>query len=328
MRITALTALVAMAVAMSFSTARTQSPPPDALSRQKAALDVIRDFADGFCKTVPQSGKSESVEASGDAKANLNGLLKKLTDLGFQGAAKYKEEEWQGPLRDSLATMTKDNQTCRLEIWKDLQSKLLQSSASYVVPKLVQMLQGHITKNGRPYMAIEAIMQNESNRDFFVTKLILGKGFDSDEFMRILGCCLYCMEGKTYVFDLPIGFNSTNLQNENLVGFKDDDEPDLRYSAIYYHSPGCHSPLSYKITADVAFPIKSGGFTSVRLFVPEFNSDARKNLLKNTNNQLKKLASQTTLQPDMQCIEIVLDGDNDTLRSCKGMVKLPRNRTE
>jgi hypothetical protein len=98
-----------------------------ALSRNKAALDIIRDFADGFCKTVPLSGKSEAVEASGEAKANLSALLKKLADMGFQGAAKYTVEEWQGPLRESLTLMTQDNQKCRIEIWKDLQSKLLTS---------------------------------------------------------------------------------------------------------------------------------------------------------------------------------------------------------
>jgi hypothetical protein len=317
MRIMTLT--VAIAAALTCGAASAQSPSGDALSRQKAALDIIRDFADGFCKTVPQSGRSETVEASGNAKAGLSGLLKKLTELGFQGAGKYTEEDWQGPLRDSLAAMTKDNQTCRLEIWKDLQSKLLQSSASYIAPKLVQMLQGYLTKDGHLYMTVEAIIQNESDRDFFATKLILGKGLDFDESMRILSCCLYCMQGKTYVFDSLVGFTSTSAPNEHLVGFKDTDEIGLKYSAIYYHAPGCHSPLSYEIIADVAFPIKKGAFTSVRVVIPtpEFNADTFKNFPKNKDDQLKKLASQTKLEPGAQCLEVVLDGGNDALRSCK-----------
>jgi hypothetical protein len=86
-----------------------ESAPDDPLSRQRAALDVIRKFADDFCKTVPLDGKTESVNSSGQAKAELGSLLKQLVDLGVEGAARYSREEWQGPLRESLESLVRDN---------------------------------------------------------------------------------------------------------------------------------------------------------------------------------------------------------------------------
>ena len=133
MRTAVLATFFAIAATTAPVSGSAQTSSGDPLLRQKAALEVIRDFADSFCKTIPQKGTSGSVELSGDAKANLGGLLKKITDLGFEGAAKYKEDDWQGPLRESLAEMTKNNQTCRLEIWKDLSSKLLD-------PQIVQTI--------------------------------------------------------------------------------------------------------------------------------------------------------------------------------------------
>jgi hypothetical protein len=97
----------------------------DTLDTQKQALDIIADFADRFCKTIPLSGNADNLELSGQAKAELNELLKKIASLGIEGAAKYQKSEYQGVLRKDLASLLKDNSTCRLEVWKDLKDKLL-----------------------------------------------------------------------------------------------------------------------------------------------------------------------------------------------------------
>lgn len=292
------------------------------MTRQKAALDVIQAFADNFCKTVPLAGKSDSVEASVEAKAKLSNLLKKLADLGIEGAAKYRSEEWQGPLRDSLSGILKDNQNCRLEIWKDLQSKLLRTSAAYKKPQLVQLLRSSDGTN----LQLEAIIQNESDRDFLVTRFVVGKGYDFSEYSRILICCLYCMEQKTYSFDRLVSLKTgTGASEEAIVGLKDKDEPKFVYPARYYFQHGCSSPLSYTLDADVAFRVLRGAFTSVRILLPENAKKGEK--AKAHFSQLDRKV--VSLEPNAVCVEFTIKDEVDTLRSCKMLERLPKQpRTE
>lgn len=60
----------------------------DSLDRQKKALQIISDFADHLCSDVPLNGNSQQVQLNGDAKAKLKGIVSKVADLGFEGAAK------------------------------------------------------------------------------------------------------------------------------------------------------------------------------------------------------------------------------------------------
>jgi hypothetical protein len=99
------------------------------LAKQKQALDVINEFALSLCDSVQANGKSEAWEVSGDAKARLNGVVKKVADLGITSAVKYTSSEYQGVLQSDLGKVL-DNQTnCRLAVFKDLKEKLLPGSA-------------------------------------------------------------------------------------------------------------------------------------------------------------------------------------------------------
>ena len=70
---------------------------------QKEALKIISDFADRICLTVKQEGASRGVELSGKAKAELNWLLKRLANLGVEGASQYQSSEYQGVLQEQVA---------------------------------------------------------------------------------------------------------------------------------------------------------------------------------------------------------------------------------
>jgi hypothetical protein len=98
------------------------------LETQARALKVIRETAADICNTIAQEGGSQVVELSGDVKAKLGGAVAKIADLGVQGAGKYKSEEFRGPLHHELAAAIKDNATCRLEVLKLLQEKMLGTS--------------------------------------------------------------------------------------------------------------------------------------------------------------------------------------------------------
>jgi hypothetical protein len=99
----------------------------DTLEAQEKALKVIVDFADRLCTTIPLKGDDKKLELTGNAKAELNELLKKVANLGIEGAAKYQTSEWQGVLQQDLAGQLNNSRNCKLEVYKDLKDKLLPS---------------------------------------------------------------------------------------------------------------------------------------------------------------------------------------------------------
>lgn len=92
---------------------------------QAKALDVIATFAERICKSAPTSGSSEAVELSGKAKAELTGLVKKVADLGIEGAAKYQSNEYQGVLQKDLAALLSKDADCKFKISEKLIDKLI-----------------------------------------------------------------------------------------------------------------------------------------------------------------------------------------------------------
>jgi hypothetical protein len=107
-----------------------QTRAADPLERHRAALQIISEFADRFCKEIRLQTSSERIEASGEAKAQVSNLIKRLADLGIDGSVKYLSETAQGPLREQLMEMTRDNTQCRLRIWNDLKGTILDASSN------------------------------------------------------------------------------------------------------------------------------------------------------------------------------------------------------
>jgi len=99
------------------------------LNAQKEALQIIGDSADRLCLKPPLEGSGSTVELSGTAKAELEGLLKKLGALGIQGSAKYQQSQFQGLLQKDLAAALKSSTDCRLKVFDDLKGKLLSAVA-------------------------------------------------------------------------------------------------------------------------------------------------------------------------------------------------------
>lgn len=95
---------------------------------QKKALDIIVQFAERLCITVPLEGTAGSTELSRTAKAELNNVLSKIANLGVEGAAKYQGSEYQGVLQKDLAKLLRDTTDCRIQVWNDLKDKLILSS--------------------------------------------------------------------------------------------------------------------------------------------------------------------------------------------------------
>jgi hypothetical protein len=99
---------------------------PSTVSAQSSNTDSLRiigDFADRLCQTVPLGSTAQSLELSGAAKAELQGVLKQLANLGVAGAAKYSSASSQNVLQRDLAQVLNDSRNCRLQVWNDLKDK-------------------------------------------------------------------------------------------------------------------------------------------------------------------------------------------------------------
>jgi hypothetical protein len=100
------------------------------LEAQQKGLDVILEFADRLCTTIPLTGGANTLELSGKAKAELSALLKKIANLGIEGAAKYQTLDWQGVLQHELAEQLNNSRHCKVEVFRALKDKLLASVSS------------------------------------------------------------------------------------------------------------------------------------------------------------------------------------------------------
>ncbi len=96
------------------------------LEEYKEALKIISEFANKMCDKIPIEGEAGNVELSGEANAELSGLLKKLVDLGIEGAGAFQKSEYEGVLRKDLAVTLKDCRDCKLVIFNHLKDIFFQ----------------------------------------------------------------------------------------------------------------------------------------------------------------------------------------------------------
>jgi hypothetical protein len=114
---------------------------PAAAADNREALREITDAAETLCGTVQTTGESTSVKISGDVKAVINGLVKKLADLGITGSAEVNSVSYQGVLQQELATALKDVRECKLKVL-DMLRTLLGHQTWHLLPEQRERLAG------------------------------------------------------------------------------------------------------------------------------------------------------------------------------------------
>jgi len=95
------------------------------LDAQARVLSLITDAADKICGIVNHAGNSQSMKVKGDIKAQLNGLIKQLADLGITGAIDYSADQYQEVIQSDLAATIQHNAECKLRVFDKLQEKMI-----------------------------------------------------------------------------------------------------------------------------------------------------------------------------------------------------------
>lgn len=63
---------------------------------KSAAYQEIKDMLPVVCGSFDANGNSKSLSVKADAEANVNGLLRKLADLGVKGATEFNSDSYVG----------------------------------------------------------------------------------------------------------------------------------------------------------------------------------------------------------------------------------------
>jgi len=153
------------------------------LAAAQQALNIISEFADKLCITPALEGGTQGVELSGAAKAELNGVIKEIANLGVEGAAKYQAEHYKGLLQKDLVSVLRDSSNCRLEVWRDLKDKLLPVGLTIAHPASKNHPQQKTTTEQQ--VLIEKLKQSEEqNRRIEVAMRLAKAEVEAEAAMR------------------------------------------------------------------------------------------------------------------------------------------------
>jgi hypothetical protein len=156
------------------------------LDKQKEALLAIQNFAASICDSVKAEGKQVAWEASADAKAKLGGVVKVISDLGVEGAAKYKSSEYEGVLQSDLSKVLTDQGTCRQSVFRELKDKLIPVNETIIPPNSSSAKTAIYGEFGKTINEVESINKittslhkDDDTGAFWITykQPIFGKGF-------------------------------------------------------------------------------------------------------------------------------------------------------
>ena len=113
--------VVAAAAAFVPILCRAQTPAPDLL-RASQALDLIDGFSAKMCKDVPLYTENSTTRLTARGKAELAGILKKLSNLGADISANIQHRSSIGLVQKQLANALHNEDDCKLNIFDSLKS--------------------------------------------------------------------------------------------------------------------------------------------------------------------------------------------------------------
>jgi hypothetical protein len=88
-------------------------------------IQIIKDAAASICNTVKEAkGQKSESQIQGDVKAQLNGLVGKVIDIGGSGKGSLNNEEFDGLSRDATATALEGDRSCRERLFNKMFEQL------------------------------------------------------------------------------------------------------------------------------------------------------------------------------------------------------------
>ena len=110
--------LCVLACSLSISAASGQQLNPQ-------QIQLIRDTAASICNTVKDTkGQKTDLQLEGDVKAQLNGLVGKIVDVGGAGKGSLTREEFEGLSREATGSALESDRGCRERVFDKMFDKI------------------------------------------------------------------------------------------------------------------------------------------------------------------------------------------------------------
>ena len=240
----------------------------ETLAMQRTALKDITEAAERICNSIPLSGTSQSAELSGQAKAEVNGVIKKVADLGVQGAGKYQTSEFSNVLQRDLAQAIQTNANCKQTVFSVLVDRMIpaRSSGSPAVPPPAQpsaskslpqqsLKQG--LRDGAAFFIEIQVPKPRGSEDQSFLKLV-GESFnftirnyDSKSGNGEVGTSSYGNLGRMTASDTTLNFDSGN--GYGCSGAFRRGDPGILLGRISCRSPSYQAYPSYVATINLGW---------------------------------------------------------------------------
>ena len=94
-----------------------------------SAFTTLEKLLPLVCGEFMDSGSSKQLSISGNAEAQVDGFLKELVDMGFEGAAEINTREYVGVLREEVGDQLKSVRDCKSRIYNDFKVVIIQEVA-------------------------------------------------------------------------------------------------------------------------------------------------------------------------------------------------------
>ena len=97
-------------------------------------IQLIKDTAGSICNTVKDAkGQKTDIELEGDIRAQVNGLVGKLADLGGSVRGSLTHEEFEGLSRDATASALEGDRGCRERVFDKMFDRLVPNNRSVFI---------------------------------------------------------------------------------------------------------------------------------------------------------------------------------------------------
>jgi hypothetical protein len=120
----------------------------DTASPQNEMLVTIADFADRNCPSVPLTGRARNGDASAEVKAELPGLLKKITDITAKLGGSVHASDYVNVPQDKLAEALESVNDCRVKLITLLFNGLIKTSLDRPKEDSVTIIEAVMTQRG------------------------------------------------------------------------------------------------------------------------------------------------------------------------------------
>ena len=124
----------AMMLAALLNTGIQTHPTRAARTDTPAALSAIADTADRICGILSTRGEANTTKITGDIRAELSGLAKRLASIGVSGSNDITSSGYQGMLQKDLPAALKDVRDCKLQVLDKLQATVLPGTTQLSSP--------------------------------------------------------------------------------------------------------------------------------------------------------------------------------------------------